>query len=84
MKNNKEIESIEIFNGTTWQAQMAKNLLANSGIEAFLQDEIIGSLNLPWEAPGGKGMVRVMVSNSDYENAKLIVNEYEENLDINK
>ena len=47
MKNNKEIESIEIFNGIIWQAQMVKNLLENSGIEAFLQDEIIGSLNLP-------------------------------------
>lgn len=27
MKNNEEIVSIEIFNGTTWHAQMVKNLL---------------------------------------------------------
>lgn len=79
MKNNKEIESIEIFSGITWQAQMVKNLLENSGIEAFLQDEIIGSLNFPWASSGGKGLVKVMVSSSDYENAKLIVDEYEKN-----
>ena len=77
MKNNKQIEAIEIFNGTTWQAQMVKNLLENSGIEAFLQDEITGSLNLPWASPGGTGLVKVMVSGSDYENAKLIVEAYE-------
>ncbi len=84
MKNNKEIESIEIFNGIIWQAQMVKNLLENSGIEAFLQDEIIGSLNLPWAAPGGIGLVKVMISSSDYENAKLIVDEYKKNLEKNK
>ena len=63
---------------------MVKNLLENSGIEAFLQDEIIGSLNLPWAAPGGIGLVKVMISSSDYENAKLIVDEYEKNLEKNK
>lgn len=82
--DNINIESIEIFNGTTWQTQMVKNLLANSGIEAFLQNEVIGSLNLPWETPGGEGLVKVMVSVADYESAKLIVQAYEENLDVNK
>ncbi len=84
MKNDNVVKSIEIFNGITWQAQMVKNLLENSGIEAFLQDEIVGSLNLPWAAPGGLGLVKVIVLSSDYENAKLIVDEYEKNLEANK
>ncbi|MDA3839452.1 MAG: DUF2007-related protein [Patescibacteria group bacterium] len=84
MNNKNAIKSIEIFNGITWQAQMIKNLLENSGIEAFLQDETIGSLTLPWAAPDGLGLVKVIVLSSDYENAKLIVDEYEKNLEANK
>lgn len=63
---------------------MVKSLLENVEIEAFLQDKIIGSLNLPWDAPGGMGLVKVVVAESDYEKANLIVEEYKENLQKNK
>ena len=80
MKIKKEIKPVEIFAGTEWQAGMVKSLLENADIEAFLIDEIIGTLNPWWTAPGGAGSVRVFVSNSDYDEAKLIVEEYEKNL----
>lgn len=64
---------IEIFDGTPFQAQMVKNLLEIEGIEAFLRDEIIA--RNPVFRPGGG--VKVMISESDYEKAKLIVIEYE-------
>ncbi len=81
---DKDIKSVEIFKGTPWQAQMVKNLLEDSKINAFLQDEIIGSLNLPWESAGGVGQVKVIVSSSDYENAKLIVDKYKNNPEKDK
>jgi len=81
MKNDKEIEPVEIFTGKLWQAQSVKNLLENSGIEAFLLDEIVGSLNFPWASAGGIGLVKVIVSTADFENAKLIVYTHENNTD---
>jgi hypothetical protein len=71
---------IEIFDGTPWQAGMVKTLLEDAGIEAFIMDEIVGALAPWWAAPGGAGSVRVTISSDDYEQAKKIVEGYEENL----
>jgi len=64
---------IEIFDGNLFQAQMVKNLLENEGIESFLKDEIIARSPIY----RGEGGVRVMISESDYDKARLIVNEYD-------
>ena len=77
MENKDKMHTHEVFNGVLWQAQMVKNLLENEGIEAFLQDENVGSLHLPWESPGGIGLVRVVVAESDFEKAIKIVGDYE-------
>jgi hypothetical protein len=77
MKTDNEIEPVEVFDGTTWQAGMVKSLLENSEIQAFLVDEIMGTLNPWWTAPGGAGSVKVFVSSQDYEKAKIIVDDYE-------
>ena len=68
---------IEIFEGDLFHAQMVKNLLENDGIESFLKDEIIGTRSSVWRPNGG---VRVMVSDTDYDKAKLMVDEFERNL----
>jgi len=80
MDDEKEVKLIEIFAGTTWQAGMVKSLLENAEIEAFLADEIIGTLSPWWTAPGGAGSVKVFISSLDIENAKVIVSEFENNL----
>ena len=80
METGKNIESVEIFTGIIWQAEMVKNLLENAGIKAYLADKILGTLERPWNAPGGIGSVKVIVSNFDYDKAKLIVEEYKKNL----
>jgi hypothetical protein len=83
MKPNNEIVPVEIFAGTIWQSEMVKNLLENEGIETFLKDENTGTL-APWyTAPGGAGSVKVVVSSSDFDKAKLIVSEYENNIKTN-
>jgi hypothetical protein len=63
---------VEIFEGDSFQAQMVKNLLENEGIESFLKNEIIARSPV---FRGGSG-VKVMISQLDYENAKLIVEKY--------
>jgi hypothetical protein len=83
MKTNNEILPVEVFSGTIWEAEMVKSLLENAEIETFLRDENIGTL-APWySAPGGAGSVKVIVSNLDYDKAKVIVEEYEKNIKTN-
>jgi hypothetical protein len=80
MNTEDEIEPVEIFAGTTWQAEMVKSLLENQEIEAFLKDEIIGTLSPWWTAAGGVGSVKVIVSSADFERAKVIADEYQKNI----
>jgi len=70
----------EVFAGTALQAGMVKSLLEDANIRAFLKDEVIGTLSPWWAASGGVGAVKVVVSDMDYFRAKLIVDEYENNL----
>lgn len=73
-------EMVEVFAGSTWQAEMVRSLLENAEIRVFVKDEIMGTLNPWWTAPGGAGAVSVFVMNADYERAKEVVKEYEGNL----
>ncbi|MGE5406308.1 MAG: DUF2007-related protein [Methanosarcina sp.] len=78
MKTDNQFESVEIYSGTDWQAQMVKNLLENEGINAYIKNEIIGTI-APWYITPGAGSVSVFISSQDYERAKAIVEEYEKN-----
>jgi hypothetical protein len=80
MKTKQETEPVEVFAGTAWQAGMVKSLLEDSEIAAFIKDEIMGTLQ-PWfTAPGGAGSVSVFVSHHDFRVAKTVVAKYEKNL----
>ena len=79
MSTNEENKPIEIFAGNIFEAGMVKSLLENSGIKAYLKDEIMGTLSPWWVTPGGAGAVKVIISNLDFEKAKLIVDEYYNN-----
>lgn len=80
MKTKDLNRPIVVFSGTIWQAEMVKSLLANADIEAFLNDEVIGTIAPWWAAPGGAGSVTVVVSAKDSDKARLVVNDYEKNL----
>ncbi|MDD2491682.1 MAG: DUF2007-related protein [Bacteroidales bacterium] len=72
--------SVEVFAGTGWQAEMVKNLLENEGISSFLKNEIIGTI-LPFgTSPGGVGAIKVIVSEEFKERAMAVVTEYLKNL----
>lgn len=79
MDPNPHIKAIVIFTGTTWQAGMVKSLLGDAGIEAYLFDGVRGTYNPGWNLPGEEGSVRVVVSEEDLADAKIIVSDYELN-----
>ena len=76
MTDKKNIVPVEIFMGIAWEAEMVKNILENEGIEAFINDEIIGTL-VPFYTTPGPGSVKVIVSSDDYEKARAIVAEFQ-------
>lgn len=78
-KNKDDIKPVEIFSGTHWETTMIVSLLENEKIEAFMIDNIMGSLN-PWHtSPGATNPVKVLVSSVDVERALLVVKEYQAN-----
>ncbi len=79
MTKDKKNDLVEIFAGSSIDAEIVSSLLKNSKIETFLKDEIMGTL-APWQvSAGGSGAVKIIINSNDYETAKLIVEEYEQN-----
>jgi hypothetical protein len=79
MKTKKENELVEIFAGSSIEAEIVRSLLNDSDIEAFLKDEYMGTI-APWHvAPGGVGSVKVVVSRVSYSKAKSVVDGYHKN-----
>ena len=73
--NNEKL--VEVFSGTLWQVGMVRSMLEDSDIPVYVKDEIIGTLNPWWTAPGGAGSISVFVSSNHFNNARAIVAEYE-------
>ena len=76
MKKPKDSEPVLVFTGQSWEAEMLKNIMESNGIEAYINNEYIGTL-LPFYTTPGMGAVRLVVPKSDYENARNIVAEFE-------
>jgi hypothetical protein len=80
MATDKENRLVEIFAGSSIEAEIVRGLLNNSGIEAFLKDDNMGTI-APWYvSAGGAGSVKVIVSSLDLDEAKAVVEEYNNNL----
>jgi len=79
MEANHENNPVEVFAGTSWEAALVKSLLENAEIEAFLKDEIRGTMT-PWHvSPGGNNPVKVVVARRDLEKAIQVVRDFENN-----
>jgi hypothetical protein len=79
MKTDKESRPVQVFAGSAVQAQLLKSLLENAEIEAYLKDEFTGIIT-PFHSAGGTGAVKIFVSGEDRERARLVVEEFERNL----
>ena len=54
MREKNENDPVEVFAGTNLQASIIKSFLESAEIEAFLKDDILGTLNPWWTDPGGE------------------------------
>jgi len=67
----------EAYSSDIIEAGLVQSLLQSEGIQAFLKDEIMGTLMPWWTAPGGAGSVRVMVPEADFARARQVIAEFE-------
>ena len=74
MENDPEL--VEIYSGELWQATIVKELLDDSWIAAFVENELMGNV-APWQvSDGGLAAVSVAISSADYALAKPIVDKF--------
>nr|WP_293839470.1 DUF2007 domain-containing protein [uncultured Arsenicibacter sp.] len=79
METPNNIEFVQVYAGSIMQAEVVKSLLENEEINAFLKDEFLGTLAPWWASPGGMGAVKVIVSKTDVDKAKAIIDAYQQN-----
>ena len=78
MKTKKENDIIEVFAGSSIEAEIVKSMLQDSDIDVFLKNENMGTI-APWHvSAGGAGAVKIIINSKDYDKAKLIIEKYEE------
>jgi hypothetical protein len=76
MNSENDIKPVEIFAGNTMQATMIQTFLEDNGIQAFLLNDNMGTLE-PWVVQSaGINPVKVIVSNLDSEAALKLIEEF--------
>lgn len=81
MSQQKDIKPVQVFEGQLWQASTIQQILEDNNIQAFLENEYMGSI-APWRIePGGLNPVKVIVSNEDYELSTKLIEEFYEQPD---
>jgi hypothetical protein len=67
---------IVVFNGPYFEAMNVRNLLEEKEISVFIQNEYMSSIE-PWVVTsGGLNPVKVQVDEEDFEEAKIVVQNY--------
>jgi hypothetical protein len=70
-----ENEPVEVFAGSSWDAEMVRSLLENEGITGYLLNEV-GTV-FPFDtSETGEGAVKIMIDNKDYVTARTVVDQY--------
>lgn len=75
MKAEDKSKLIEVFKGSLWEAEMVKSLLDNAAVESVLKDGMVVNVVLPSTAVE----VKVLVNESNFEAAREVVREFENN-----
>jgi hypothetical protein len=67
---------VVVFNGSYFEAINIRNLLEEKGISVFIQNEYMSSIE-PWVVTsGGLNPVKLQVDESDFDEAKMIIKNY--------
>lgn len=76
MEQDHNIEPVEIFKGSLWEAEVIQGMLNSEGIETFVQDDQTGTI-APWVVTsGGVDSVRLVVADKEAARARQIISEY--------
>ena len=70
------VDRVIVFAGSTMEADLVKLHLLESGIEALLEDEYIGT-TAPYTVTGGAGAVKVTVSVVDEPEARELIERHQ-------
>jgi len=77
MKSNNNEQTVEVFSGTLWEAEMVRSLLEAAHISNFMKNTIFNQFMYePIKAEGAK----VIVLEKDEQEARQIVEDYFNNL----
>lgn len=80
MKTKDDVTPVVVFAGTMFDAGLVKSMLEDREIKAYFQDDELGMI-APWyTAPGGAGAIKIVVSSTDLDAAKAVVDEYYDNI----
>ncbi len=60
-----------VYRGASVQADLLKSILEGNGIQALLEDEVLGRM-----VPYAVGAVKVVVATSDVERARRLVEDF--------
>ncbi|MEI6677160.1 MAG: DUF2007 domain-containing protein [Mariniphaga sp.] len=68
-----EDEMVEVFAGELWEATLIRELLEDNGIEAYLENEVMGNI-APWYiTSGGTAPVTIKILQSDLEFSRELI-----------
>lgn len=71
------MEPEEIFFGSLWEAEIIQGLLSSGGIEAYVQDDLTGTI-APWRmTTSDVESVKLLVSKEEAKKAKAIIEAYQ-------
>ncbi|HEY0667070.1 MAG TPA: DUF2007-related protein [Sphingobacteriaceae bacterium] len=71
------MEPEEIFYGSLWEAEIIQGLLSSGGIEAYVQDDLTGTI-APWRmTTSDVESVKLLVSKEEAKKAKAIIAAYQ-------
>ncbi|MBR3977347.1 MAG: DUF2007 domain-containing protein [Bacteroidaceae bacterium] len=70
MNSANDVRIVQVFAGTTWQAQLVKGLLDANGVPCMIKDETISAVTSPYATIEGEVLV---VVSEEYEAQALKV-----------
>lgn len=72
-----DLNPVEVFVGTAWEAGLVESLLENAEITVFIRYGGKGTM-APWDSGGGLPVNRIFVSADDAEKAQEVIRQYYE------